>query len=264
MPVEDVAVPKAGKVSEVKGQTPEKSEMDSDYWEKRAKTAVAKRDYLTTEKDIERVTNSPPAPVEQPFKITGGLNLGNIDLQAERAQTLAKLEEIRQASDAKLAALQKTADDYREQVAQIRQESGMAQLNTQIQSLQKQIADGLNSKSKSFIEQWNEINTIVETVGLKKTPVSETLTTPPTVLLELKKMDLDAARAEREFQWKMKQDDRMFAIEMKKLDQGQAINQAKVAAERDRNDLMASIPESIGKAIARGMVDGEKGYNRRA
>ena len=83
MAVEPVHVPGRTTQSNPK-LVPERSAagVGSAYYEEELKKARAKRELEEEEQRLEATRN--PQPSEPPFKISGGANLGTIDLQADR------------------------------------------------------------------------------------------------------------------------------------------------------------------------------------
>ena len=84
MPVESVNEPKRTSSIDPK-VTPEKKDDDTTYWETQVKKTRLQREFKTEKKLMEEVEN-PPLPPEPAFKVTGGVNLGTIDLQEQQRQ----------------------------------------------------------------------------------------------------------------------------------------------------------------------------------
>jgi len=76
----------------------------------------------------------------------------------------------------------------------------------------------------------------------------------PTVALELKKLELQQAKEDREFKWKMRQDEKQFQIQLETLHDNRDFRRLELAQQAKKDDMFASFPQRIGGAVAKGML----------
>jgi len=75
--------------------------------------------------------------------------------------------------------------------------------------------------------------------------------------LEITKLQMDNARAEREFQARMEQDRRQWELDKEKMQDDRHFRQQDAARQTKRDEMFASFPQRIGGAIAKGMSESE-------
>lgn len=260
MGVQDVNIPTARQISEIKGGTPKNPTDEATFWETKQRAAAAQRMYESEMAQIQRLANAPPADTG-PFKVQGSINLGDINFASERQQLSEQIRNIQADANKRIDQISQTADNYREQVNQIRMQAMENTMKAQIDNLQRTIADAAsrgNSNQGGLLERLSEVEKIAEKLGFGRggapTPASQGI--PPIMLLEMKKMEIDNARADREFQWKMEQDRRQWDLKMKEFDRQSKLDMAKLGSENERNQMLAALPETLGAVIARGLADG--------
>lgn len=250
MPVEnEVNIPaRVSSVNPIK-QT-EKTDPDIDYYEKLVKKERAKRQFLEEKKLAEQVEN-PPEP-EPPFRITGGVNLGTIDLQAEQQKAKEESERLREQSEERMRAIEKERDTIRDELTKTRIEHIQQHMTTQIEQLKNMVAAG--GAKRDIVSEIEAIEAVANKLGLSKSGAINTDLDTLKANLEIKRLEADMARENRRFLLDQKKEERLWQLEIKKLEQQEKESNARLLAEQHRYDMLAALPEQIGGAIAKGLL----------
>jgi len=249
MSVEDVFAPKTIKSVDPRNAK-EKDDSKEDYWDRKAKEARAYREYLEEQKRMNNLEQPPQQ--EPPFKMSGELNLGKIDLQEERRQMAEEMERQRRAQEEKASKLEQQLDQTKEELYKERVESLRSTFEGKMQDLQKTIQQELTkNQGKTFQEQFQELQEISKLLGFEKTRQGQ----DPMIQLELAKLDYERAREEREFKWKLRQDEKRWQFELQKLQDEREYRRAQLEQQARKDEMIANFPAHIGGAIARGLVE---------
>ncbi|MDD5060772.1 MAG: hypothetical protein PHN44_00630 [Candidatus Marinimicrobia bacterium] len=226
-------------------------------WEEKAKEAEAQKKYELARQELNEIKNPNPKTVAEPaFQVTGRVNLGDFDMQAQQKETQVRMKEIEEKYENQVAQINQQADNYREQVHQLQIKMIQDQFALQLENLSKQIGSGVSQKQPSFIEQMAQIQELSKVLGYEK-PMPGIQ--DANLQIQMMKMQNDAAREAREFEWKMKQYDLEREMRLQEIREKSIIDLERVKLERDRNNMLASLPETIGGAIARGLLDSGNG-----
>lgn len=270
MAVEDVTIPPRKLELNPKSMATAEKPQGPEYWTQKAEEARARREYIQEEKAAEQLS-SPPPPPEPPFKVTGGINLGNFDLQAEREKTQQMAEQARQNAEASLQAL-------REQLDQTTKELN----DTRMSLLMRDVTDKFNQGMSSIQQQIAQINAggggdkgdILKTIETMEALASKMgwarqSAAPagyggkdPRVEIELAKITLEEANRNRDFQLRLKQYDVEMARQSRLDEQNLLLRREELAQKAKRDQMIASLPEQLGSAFAKGMMSegGFKGF----
>ncbi len=251
MSVEEVHVPGRTTIKDPK-HLPEKGTTES-YYEKQTKEARARREFLEEQQLISRVTDPPPA-AEPIFKVTGGVNLGNIDLQAERAEALRVSGEERKRQEEKVTALEQQAGELRETLHKTQLDQISNNLTKQIEELRRSLTSG-SAPQKSLADQIAEIRQLASALGLKDQPA---VSSDATLSLELKRLDISLQRESQAFEVKKTMDDRNYQLELRKLDILAAQTNNQLDVERQKLALWTAMPQQIGGVLAKAVIDGTR------
>jgi hypothetical protein len=119
---------------------------------------------------------------------------------------------------------------------------------TQIESLKNAIASG---QKHDFFGELENIENAAAKLGYART---DGKASDFNAQLSLKKLEMEMKREDRRFALEMKKDDRMWQLEIKKLEQSAKEADQRLQQESQRYSMLASIPEQIGGAIAKGMI----------
>lgn len=253
MPVEDVFKPRTVKAIDPRA-VQEKQEGDDEYWARKAKEAKSRLDYQESQHALQQLDQKP----ETPFRVSGEVNLGKFDLQEQQRlanEAAAKSRqamdgEIREERDKRQAAEQAL---YAERVEGLRRDftTKIAELNGTIEKLATAPRRDERSILEEFKEQFNTLQTMAKEFGFARTSDGQ----DPMIQLELAKLSMQQAKDEREFKRQMREDDKRWQIEIQKLQDDREHKRAQVQVQAKRDDMIASFPEHIGAAVARGLVD---------
>lgn len=248
MSVEEVFVPPRRQVIDPKGK--EKNPDDPEYWERQKSAERAKREFLEEKKMIQQINEPPPPVVEPPFSIKGSVNLGNIDVQEQQRLAREETEKAKKDSEEKIAQLTEERNKaietlHNAELSHVRQELG-----EKIEALSKAITGG---SRKSIVDELTEVEDLASKLGYAK-PTGPTGASDFSFQIELKKLEHEMKRDDREFQRMMKKDERDWQLELRKLDQQIKDSEAKITAERDRWSMFAQAPERVGGIIAKGLI----------
>jgi hypothetical protein len=220
--------------------------------ENEVKRARARRELVQENKLTESLEN-PPTPQEPAFKVTGGVNIGNIDLQEQQRLQREENEKVRRESQARIEKLEKDAADAREALNKANLDHMQQTLGGQLLELKQAIAGG---NRHNIMEELTAVETLATKLGFSKTPPPATTfdTSSFHAQIELKRLEQEMQRENRRFQLEMKRDDRMWQLELAKLDAARAESAAKLEAEKRRWETIAAIPEQLGGAVAQGLI----------
>jgi hypothetical protein len=255
MAVEEVHVGPRVERNDPKAQKP-KSESDPGYWEQKKAEERSKREFLEEKKMIDDI-NSPPQQPAPPFQVKGEVNLGSIDVQeaAKKAEETAARE--REASQQRINELTNKLNQTTEELHNAQLQQVSSQLSAKIETLQQAIAGG---SKKTILEQLAEVDQLAEQLGYTKPAVGPT-NGDPTITLEIKKLEMQMAKDDREFKRQMKKDDREWELRIEEIKQNRLDTQAKLEAEREKQRMWAQAPERIGAVIAKGLVSEQGGQS---
>jgi DNA repair exonuclease SbcCD ATPase subunit/DNA-directed RNA polymerase subunit RPC12/RpoP len=249
VPVEDVFAPKTIKPVDPKNAK-EKDDSKEDYWERKAREARAYREYMEEQKRLSNLDQ--PQQPEPPFKMSGELNLGKIDLQEERRQMREEMEQQRRAQEERASKLEQQLEQTKEELYKERVEALRTSFESKMQDLQKTIQQELTkNQGKTFQEQFQELQELAKLLGFEKTRQGQ----DPMIQLELAKLDYERAREEREFKWKLRQDEKQWQLELQRLQDEREYRRAQLEQQAKKDEMFASFPQHLGSAIARGLLE---------
>jgi DNA repair exonuclease SbcCD ATPase subunit len=256
MAVENVYIPKQVTNLDPKSVVP-KSETDPNYWEKRKSEVRARREVLEEQKAMEAIEN-PPAPPEPLFKVSGGINLGNIDLQAEQRLAREEAEKMRQEKEAEIKELRQKTESLAEEKRQLEIKQVQDTMNAKLDALAQAITAGRTSQ-KSLIEQLNEAQTMATQLGfVRPSDVSPSTGRSPQLEIELMRLKMDEAAKEREFKRMWRNDEKTYELQVKKLEQEIMFKREELNRQKARDEMFAQMPQLIGGAIAAGLMEADK------
>ena len=239
--------PRTDNINPVRDKAP--TDPDVAFWESSVKKERAKRQFLEEKKMAEQIENPPQAP-EPPFKVTGGVNLGTIDIQEENRRARETLERERQNSQERLIALEKERNEIRDALYKTNMDHLQANLMGQIESLKSAVSAG---SRRDIVSELEAIEQVANKLGLSKVPQNGG-GTDLTAQLAIKKLEAEIARENRRFILDQKKDERMWQLEIKKLEQQERESQARIVAEQNKYSMLAALPEQIGGVIAKGIM----------
>lgn len=258
MVVEDVNNPETKVTIDPKAEKGKEEGSDAKFWEDKAKTAQAKREYEEETARAEAARRTAAAPPETPFKIHGEVNLGTIDLQAQAKELKDTIGQIQEDAQSKIGDLEKANADYRDRVHEIQIQMMETTVKAQLDAMGKALNESLSKKEeKSIISEIDEVVKIASVLGYSKG--SEDKGTDPQIKIAIMKMEMENSAATRKFEWDKIQSERNWQLELKKLEQQGQVDAAKFQQEREKRSMFASPFEALGMAIAKGLMDSNGG-----
>jgi len=245
MAVENVHETK--RVTEIDPKTQvEKKPEDVTYLQNEVIKARARRELVQENKLTENL-QQPPEPPEPPFKVTGGINLGQIDLQEQQRLLREESKVAQQQAQDRIDRAEKAATDAREALNRANLDHLQTSLTTQIQQLQVAVQSGTK---KDIFAELESIEQMATRLGFTKGPAGTSGLDEFKAQLELKRLEQELKREDRKFALELKRDERMWQLELRKLEQQKIESEARLESEKQRWSALASIPEQLGGAWA--------------
>ena len=214
------------------------------------------------------VNQNVPVPGETSggFKVTGGLDMGHINYQDLMQQQIADREALRQEAAQAAANQQQISEDLRQRLHTSEMDLIKSSFGAQMQMLNKTIEG--NTSRGSFIQEYNGMMEVVKALGMGHPQASDNMS----IQLDLKKMEFENTRelrkmmredkqADREFQRQLNRDadereDKKANLEIKRAETAAAIQ-----AEREKRSMWATPFETVGMALAKGLMDSNGGMS---
>lgn len=260
MTVENVFKPKTVKPVDPHAAV-EKDGEDAGYWTRRANAAKARLDYKEYEDAMTKLGQQP----DPAFKVKGSVNLGDIDVQAQQRLAQEQADKVRTEKDGELKAERERSAALQDQLGNERAEgmrrdfeSKLAEVNKTIERLATAPKRDERPLHEQFKEQLASLRELAQDLGLEKTNTGQ----DPMIALELAKLSYSQAREDREFKWKMRQDDKNFQLEIRRANDERDHNQGLLQAQARKDEMLANLPEQIGGAFARGIKGSSRGGAR--
>jgi len=246
MAVENVNEPPRTQVIDPKHS--EKKDEGTAYWETAVKNTRLQREFKTEKKLMEELENPPAPPQEPSFKVTGGVNLGTIDLQEQQRLAREETAKAQEEGRKRVEKAETAAQESRDALAAAQLTHLRENLSGQIAALQNAISSGQRG---DIVSELDNIEKVAARLGLGRTDGGgiDLNTT-----LALKKLEQEMKREDRRFALEMKKDERLWQIELKRLESEDKDRQARAEAERGKYAMIASLPEQLGGVIARGLT----------
>ena len=226
-----------------------------DEAEHTARMAELAKKTASSEAAVEKTSEKKEA--ESPFKFTGGVNLGTIDLQEERREAKERLEQMKQEADDATKATGQENQQLRDKIHA--QEIAVLQITFQAQmdAVTKAIEAGRTTQ-KTFMEQWTEAAETAKILGYSQgtqQPGSEM------IQLEMRKLDFEHQIAMRKMVKDDKASERQWQVELRRLDDERDARKAELAQAQKRDEFWANLPKILGDAGAAGLMARGHGSN---
>lgn len=239
-------------------------EGDAKYWENKAKAATAQAEYEEARRRAAAVSAAPP---EQPFKIKGEVNLGSFDFQKQTDELKNQLDTIKAERDQQISQLQQNNENYRQQMHEIELKMMEQSWQARFDALTKMLQQPQNmAQQKGILEQLSEIDKISTALGYRRFSAADAAVGGDSLSMKLAimKMEAENARAEREFSRQMREDDRNWQMQLKKIELDAAAKTEELNLARERQKFMTNLPNTIGGAIAKGLLSRGQGIEESA
>jgi len=255
--IKDVNTPRAKEVTDVTTEAKKGGikKTEAELWEEKRDAAAAKRQF-EEEVALAEKAKQPPAVVEPAFQVKGSVNLGEFNPQAEAERLRQEAAQAAENKDKKITGLEEQRDHYRDKAADERLTNVEQKFSAQIDRLVNEIKAG-QSDTGSLGKQIKELQEVATGVLGLQSPIAGTAPVVSAELqLQMLKMELDDKKAQREFERQLKADERSWQMQLRDMESRQNIELAKLSQSKERTELVATIPQQIGGAIAQGIMHG--------
>lgn len=194
---------------------------------------------------------------EGPFKVKGAIDYGTFDVQERERQATEEAKTMRKEKDDELKEERQKREAAEEKAHGLEIEGVQKTLTSKIESLEKTVAAGMSQKN--FAQQAAEIRELATELGFHKPDPNLAGAGDAVTRVEIMKLTMEEKRLDREFKWKMRQDDKQWQLDMEKIRDERAGKEAELAQQQKRDEMIASAPQMIGGAIAKGMMESKSG-----
>lgn len=249
MPVEDVWKPQSVKTVDPR-TAGEKDSESVDYWERKKREARSRLEYEEAQSALQRL--GAPAAAESPFKVTGEVNLGKFDLQDQQNRTQQAMDKMQKEKDDELRSERSKNETLAEELQRERADALRRDFDTRFEQLTKTIQDLTTARQRDerplmeqFREQYGVLQELAKDMGLERTAGGQ----DPQLTLQLAELQYKQAREDREFKRQMRNDDKRWQLEIKRMDAEQEARHAELQQQARRNDMIASAPAWLGNAL---------------
>ncbi len=241
-----------------------KRQEDEDEAEHKSRMARLGKETATSERAVEKTEETGTG-----FKVTGGLDMGHINYQELMQRQIADREVLRKEAAESAAHNQALSEDLRERLHAQEMLVMTTGLQGQIEEL-KRIAVGAAAQG-NFMEQYTTAKTMAKELGFLEGKTSGSTNDFNTEIelrklefengREMRKMAREDKRADREFQRQLNKD--VDDREDKKTDREtqRMTAAAAVQAEREKRNMFAAPFETVGMALAKGLMDSNGGVS---
>jgi len=254
MAVEDVFNPQSKVITDPKVAQEKEGSDEARYWEEKRKTARSKREFESEERAARQADNMEANPPEPPLQVKGSVDLGHFDMQAQQKELKETIDRIQSEAKTKMDTLSEKNEHYRDELQKIQITMVEGTLKAQIESLQKALTEGLaKPKDPNIVDQVNQIEQIAGVLGFARPGADAAL--PSEIRLQMYKMEMDNTQAQRQFEWDKMMSERTWQLELKKLEADAQSRSIQVQQEKEKRGMWATPFESLGTAIARGLID---------
>lgn len=257
MAVKDVFGPKP-----VNPIDPKNTEEDKGgEWQKKAKEAKAQREYMEEQRNIDRIAQ-PEQPPESKFEFKGGVHL-DIDPQrdAKEAREVAekvreKAEQEKKERDKKIDELTAERDEKARELQDTKLTAAMKEMTGQfgaaLKEMNQKIEDVKAGADPSImVSQFKALAKLSEEMGsLGGRQVGD-----PSIQLEITKLNMENARAQREFEARLEQDKRAWDLQLQRFeDEREARKQAQIQ-EQHKYDQLGNVFETGARLVGKGITE---------
>lgn len=250
MAVKDVYAPKAEHITDVTDT--KKSEGEIGEWQKKAREAKSRLEYVEAQTMIDKLTDR-EAP-EPPFQVKGSINYGNIDMQEQQRQAREAAEIAQKEAGNKIDKAQENEKAVREELHNAQLLMVQQALNGKIDQLQKAVEAGMTQKN--FGQQVAEIRELASELGYRKAEDAPSGGGGNIQLqIEMLRLQMNDKQQDRDFKWRMRQDDKSFQLEIQRMNDDRTAKAAELERQKNKDDMWANFPKHIGSAISKGLVD---------
>jgi len=214
-----------------------------------ARMAKLAKETVISEAAMEKTGEKKEESSSGGFKITGGMNLGNIDYPAMLQKQIDERDELRKQAEDVAGRQQQISDELRERLHASEMQVLKTSFEAQMQILTKMIE--ANASKGGFTDQLTAAREIAKELGYERGAPSGG---SEMIQIELKKLDFEHQVAMRRMGKEDKAEERRWQLDLRRLDDEREAKTAELALVRERNEMFAKAPEMIGTAVAKGLM----------
>jgi len=258
MPVEDISVPKAKRVTNLDSEALDELQKVAKHINIVRETRDA-ADELAGTKALTSELERKEGKVEQLEKEKERIEkeLQDTRMQVIQKELGGKIDQLAEAI--KAGASTKSIS---EQIAEVKKSAADLGLGASRFSELKDIftfAQSL-SQGKSLVDQVKDLKEAISVLQPEKAKEIEAVGIPASVTLQLKKMDVDLQLELAKMQDERQRRDHDFQVTMKKWEEEREIRlqeiQSRVGVEKDRNEMIGGAIERLGRVFAQATAEG--------
>lgn len=264
----DTDVLLSSKISERKRKEIERQE-EADEAAHKAKMARLKKETTIADAEGGKAERRSEDSSEPAFRVTGGVKL-DIDPQRDAREAREAVERM----SVKAGEDKEKRDEEIKKLTAERDEKARELQDTKLSAVMREMTGSFNAALKTMNEKLEEVRAGAdpsamigqfkvltklseEMASLKGTPAAG----DASLQLEITKLQMDNARAEREFQARLAQEARQWDLEKMKLEDDRHFRQHEAARQQRKDDMFANAPAAVGEAWAKGMLAAEEAKN---
>lgn len=229
-------------------------------WEKKTRDAKAEREWLEEQRRMDRITQ-PEQPPESPFQFKGSVNLGNIDFQEQQKQAKEEAERVRKESADEIKRLteelNKTKNELQANIISAAMKEQSSQFVAALKDMNEKIeAVKAGADPSVMMNQFDIVTKIAEKMGFSK---GTGQTGDPAIQLEITKLTMENALAQRKFEFEMQQRREDWELEKMKMQDERDLKREEMANERAsekrKNEQWGGMIDRLGAAAGQGYYD---------
>lgn len=224
--------------------------IQSEVDKSKASAEKAKAEAEEAKAKAERAKSGEGALGQAGFKVTGGIDMGHIDLAKEREDAAAELKRLKQEADDSARVVGQENQQLRDEIHKQELKVLEITLKTQIGQLGDMIKS--NATKGSFMDQYNGMIEMAKTLGLSQPKEAGDLSTQ----IELKKLDFEQTRELKRLGREDRAEQRKWELALRRLDDERDGRIAETARQGKRDEMFANAPKVLGGFIAQGILDG--------
>lgn len=200
--------------------------------------------------EAERAGASAGGGATPGFQVTGGVNLGQIDLQKEREATQNVLLQLKKDAEETLRATGQENMQLRDKIHESERKLLEITFTAQMENL-KTMLEREKVPQKTFMDQYTEASEIAKVLGFNLAPGGNG---SPEIALQIKKLEFDHALAIEDRKDAREESRKDWELRLRELDERAEDRKADLERQIQRDKVFFQAPEIIGAALAQGFI----------
>jgi hypothetical protein len=190
-----------------------------------------------------------------PFQVKGSIDLGSFNYQDAINQANQRVEDMKKEFKEQLSASGQANLQLQDKIHEQQTEILKLTFGAQIQALKDTIAAGVGKKD--FLEQYNEVMGTAKALGVQIAGPGQI--SSPELQLQILKIEHEHALALEAMKDSREESRRQWDLKLRELDEKSEATKAEFARQQQRDQFFFQAPETIGGAIARGIIESKGG-----